>query len=55
MTKAMSKYYILDCTRYRIVTHSGTALFSIKTFLCEPNNILFSKNYLKLGKMNARF
>ena len=55
MTKAMSKCYILDCTRYRIVTHSGTASFSIKTFLCEPNNILFSKNYLKLGKMNARF
>ena len=31
--------------RSRIVTHSNTALVSIKTFLCETYNILFSKNY----------
>ena len=27
----------------------------IKTILCENTNILFRKNYWKLGKMNARF
>ena len=31
--------------RSRIVAHSNTASFSIKTTLCETNNILFSKNY----------
>ena len=34
-----------------IVTHSNTAWFSIKTTLCETKNIIFSKNYWKLGKM----
>ena len=38
-------------TSLRIVTPS----FSIKTTLCDSNNILFSKNYWKLGKVNARF
>ena len=37
------------------VTHSQVALFLIKTILCETSNILFSRNYQKLGKMNARF
>ena len=43
--------------RSRIVTQSNAASFSIKTILCENTNILFSKNYWKLGKnkMNARF
>ena len=31
--------------RSHIVTNSRAALLSIKTFLCETNNILFSKNY----------
>ena len=39
--------------RSGIITHSNS--FSIKTILCENINILFSKNYWKLGKMNARF
>ena len=39
----------------RIVTHSKAASFTIKTILCENINILFSKNYWKLGKMNGRF
>ena len=41
--------------RFRIVKQSNTALFSIKTTLCETNNTLFGKYYWKLGKMNARF
>ena len=41
--------------RYRIVTHSNAASFSIKNILCENTNICFSKNYSKLGKTNARF
>ena len=28
-----------------IATHKNTASFSIKTTLCETNDILFSKNY----------
>ena len=40
--------------RSRIVTHNNTVLFSIKLTLCKTNNILFSKNYSELGKMNAR-
>ena len=57
MTKAISKSYTLACSckRSRIVTHSNTTSLSIKTTLCETNNILFSKNYWKLGKMNTRF
>ena len=35
--------------------NSYAASFSIKAILCENTNILFSKNYWKLGKMNARF
>ena len=60
MAKVISKYYTLDCSskalaRSPIVTHSSTALFSIKTTLYETNNILFRENYRKLGKMNDRF
>ena len=43
-----------DLARSCIITHSSTASFLIKTTLCETNNILFSENYWKLGKMNAR-
>ena len=35
--------------------HINVASFLIKTILCENTNILFSKNYWKLGKMSARF
>ena len=50
MAKAMSKSYTLACSckypsRSRIVANSNTTSFSIKTILCETNNILFSKNY----------
>ena len=38
-----------------MVTHSNTASFSMKTILYQTNNILFRKNYSKLGKMNTRF
>ena len=58
MTKAISKSCTLDrscIARSRIVTHSNAASFSIRTILCENTNILFSKNYWKLGNMNARF
>ena len=41
--------------RSRIVVHSNAVSFLIKTILCENTNILFSKNYWKLGKMKARF
>ena len=41
--------------RSRIVTHGNAVSFSIKTILCENTNISFSKNYWKLGKMNATF
>ena len=41
--------------RSHIVTHSNAVSFSIKTILCENTNISFSKNYWKLGKMNATF
>ena len=34
-----------DLEPSRIVTHNNTASFSIKTILCETNNIPFSKNY----------
>ena len=49
MTKAISKSCTLIVAtnvlaRSRIVTHSKTASFSIKTILCEKTNILFSKN-----------
>ena len=46
--KAISK----SCT---LVTHSKAASFFIKTILYEKTNILFSKIYWKLGKMNASF
>ena len=39
----------------RIFAHINAASFLLKTILCETNSILFSKNYWKLGKMNARF
>ena len=60
MAETISKSYTLDCSfkcpmRSRTAAHSNTALFLIKTILCETKNILFSKNYKKLGKMNARF
>ena len=41
--------------RSRIVTHNNAASFLIKNILCENSNIIFSKNYWKLDKMNARF
>ena len=58
IAKAISKIYTLDLTvnvlaRFHIVTQSNTVSFSIKIILCETNNILFSQNYWKLGKMNA--
>ena len=49
MAKAISKSCTLDA-RSHIITHSKAASFSIKTILCENTNILFSKNYWKLGK-----
>ena len=60
MGKAISKGYTLDCScnflaRSRTVTHSNIASFSMKTTLYKTNNILFSKNYWKLGKMKACF
>ena len=50
MARAISKSYTLDCNcnplaRSRIAMHSNTPSFSIKTTLCETNNILCSKNY----------
>ena len=42
-------------TKTGLCKYSNAASFSIKTILCENTNILFSKNYWKLGKMNARF
>ena len=60
MKKAKSKSCTLDCIcewhspPSRIITHSNAASFLIKTILCEYTSILFSKNYWKLGKMNAR-
>ena len=60
MAKAMSKSCRLDLAanalaQSRMVTHSNTALFLIKTILCENTNNRFSKNYWKLGKMNVGF
>ena len=60
MVKAKTKSYTLDCSckfpcTFPIVTHSKAASFSIKFILCENTNILFSSNYWKLDKMNARF
>ena len=61
MAKVLSKSYTLDCgckcpcTFPHSYAYSNTALFLIKTTLRETNNILFSKNYLKLGKMTAGF
>ena len=69
MAKIISKSYTLDCSckfpcTLHIVTHSYTPCivtrinivsFSLKTTLRETNNILFSKNYWKLDKMNAKF
>ena len=60
MKKAKSKSCTLDCScewhfpPSRIITYSNAASFLIKTILCEYTSILFSKNYWKLGKMNAR-
>ena len=42
-------------SRYCIVTYSNAVSFLIKANLCENTNIPFSKNYGKLGKINARF
>ena len=54
MAKTISKSYILNCShalaRFRIVTHSNTASFSIKIILCETNNILFWQELLKTRK-----
>ena len=49
MAKAISKSYTLDLAANvlalsRIVGHSNTASFSIKTILCEAKNAIFSKN-----------
>ena len=41
--------------RSRVAPHNNAASSSIKTILCENNNILFRNYYWKLGKMNARF
>ena len=55
--KATSKSYTLDCRCKYPCTfpHSHAASFLMKTILCENTNILFSKNYWKRDKMNARF
>ena len=58
--KGSIKSYKLDCSCKRPCTfpHSyarNKASFLIKTTLYETNNTLFSKNYWKLGKMNAKF
>ena len=50
MAKAISKSYTLDLeanafARSRIVTHSNTASFSLKTTFYKTNNIYFRKNY----------
>ena len=47
MAKAIWKSYELDCSckcpcMFRIITYSSTALFSMKTILCETKNILFN-------------
>ena len=57
MKKAISKSCTLDLSSKCPCTfsHNYAASFSMKTILCEKTNILFSKNYWKLGKMNARF
>ena len=51
MAKAISKSCTLDCSCKWPCTfpHSKTASFSIEIILCENINILFSKNYWKLG------
>ena len=60
MEKATPKSCTLDCSYKCPCTfpHSyaqwGSLIFD-KTILCENTNIVFSKNYWKLGKMNARF
>ena len=41
--------------RCRIVRNGNATLLLIKTILCETNNILFSKNYQKLGRIDALF
>ena len=57
IAKAISKsctiYYSCKCSCTS--PHSYADLFSIKNFSCEATNIMFSKNYWKLGKLNARF
>ena len=60
MVKALSKRCTLDCSckcpcTFPHSSHSNTASFLIKTILCGNSNILFSKNYWKLRKMNGRF
>ena len=60
MEKATSKCCTLIVAinalpRSHIVMHSNAASFLIKTILFKNTNIFFSKNYWKLGKMNARF
>ena len=61
MAKAISKQVIHQTVaansldRFRIVTHGNRASFSTKITLRETNNKPFSKNYWKLGKMDAKF
>ena len=57
MEKATSKSWTPDVATNALpcscmVTHSNAASFLISNILCENTNILFSKNYWKLGKMN---
>ena len=52
------EYYIVATNALagsRMVMLSNAASFLIKTILCEKTNMLFSKNYWKLGKMNTGF
>ena len=60
MTKAISNRCTLivasnALARSCLVTHINAVSFLTGTILCENINILFSKNYSKLGKTNARF
>ena len=55
LPKWVWQVHSLKSAHFHIVTHSNTASFSIRITLCETINILPSKNYWKLGKMNAKF
>ena len=41
--------------RLHIATHSYAAKFSIKTFLCETNNIFYSQDRQKRDQTNQWF